>query len=57
MEINIKDIIKNIPEDLENNEEILRYIYIKLGNIFSYNRDYLYATDSRFSKDIMTQKM
>ena len=30
MEINIKDIIKNIPEDLENNEEILRYIYIKL---------------------------
>lgn len=52
MEINIKDIIKNIPEDLENNEEILRYIYIKLGNIFSYNRDYLYATDSRFSKDI-----
>ena len=56
MKINIKEIINKIPKDLKSNEEILRYIYLELGNIFSYNRDYFYVSDSRFTKDIYEEE-
>lgn len=52
MKINIKRMIDTIPENVESNEEILRYVYQKIGNIFTYNRDYLYVPDFRFSKDM-----
>lgn len=52
MKINIKEIIDNIPKDVKSNEEILRYIYLELGNRFSYNRDYFYVLNPTSSKDI-----
>lgn len=57
MKINIKEIINNIPKDVKSNEEILRYIYLELGNKFSYNRDYFYVFDSRFTKDIYEDEL
>ena len=51
MKISIEKIIKEIPENLTPREE-LRYLYLKLGNIFSYNRDFLNSKDYRQIKRI-----
>lgn len=52
MKINISDIINNIPEGLEGIERV-RYVYLKLGELFSYNRDYLNVEMDRRAKEDM----
>lgn len=41
MEINIKQMIDNMPQNLTDIEKI-RYIYINFGQLFAYNRDFIY---------------
>lgn len=41
MEINIKQMIDNMPPNLSDIEKI-RYIYISFGEMFAYNRDFIY---------------
>lgn len=51
MKISIKQIKKEMPDDLTPIEKV-RYIYLKLGNIFSYNRDFLNITNYKILEDI-----
>ena len=44
MKVSIKRILEEMPENLEDIEKV-RYLYLKLGEILSYNRDYLYVPD------------
>ena len=41
MKISINEILENMPKNLTDIEKV-RYIYLALGNIFSYDRDYMY---------------
>ena len=44
MKISIKKIIDEIAKNEDfTDEELIRVLYIKLGEIFAYNRDFLYA--------------
>lgn len=51
MKISIKTILEEMPKDLSDIEKV-RYIYLKLGEIFSYNRYYLTEENSRYLRDI-----
>lgn len=51
MKISIKKIIENMPKDLTNIEKV-RYIYLKIGNIFAYQREYLNIVDYRAIRDM-----
>jgi len=51
MKISIDQIKKEMPEGLEPIEKV-RYLYLRLGNILSYNRDYLNIENITILKDI-----
>ena len=51
MKISINNILKNMPNNLSDLEKV-RYIYIEIGKIFSYNRDFLYVSNYRILDDI-----
>ncbi len=51
MKISIEEIIKNSPQNLEPLEQV-RYFYLQLGNILSYNRDYLNISNPTILRDI-----
>ncbi|MCI8411686.1 MAG: hypothetical protein HFJ40_04525 [Clostridia bacterium] len=51
MKISIKTIFEEMPKDLSDLEKV-RYIYLELGQIFSYNRYYLTEDNSRYLRDI-----
>lgn len=51
MKISINDILSNMPENLSNIEKV-RYIYLQIGKIFSYEREYLYTQDFRVANDM-----
>lgn len=56
MKISINKILENIPKDLTDIEKA-RYIYLQIGNINSYNREFLYITDSRFITDAYRERI
>lgn len=60
MKSSIEQMLKEIPENLTPKEE-LRYLYLKLGNIFSYNREFLnsrnYRQIRRIYNDFITTYM
>ena len=51
MKISIKRILEEMPKNLSDIEKV-RYVYLKLGEIFSYNRYYLTEDNSRYLRDI-----
>ena len=46
MKISVKKILGDMPKDLTDIEKV-RYIYLSLGNMFSYDRDYMYLGRER----------
>lgn len=57
MKINIKDIIDSMPTDFNDIEKI-RYIYISLGEMFSYNRDFMYKNlNEKTQKEIYDEEV
>ena len=46
MKISVKKILEDMPKDLTDIEKV-RYIYLSVGNIFSYDRDYIYLGRER----------
>lgn len=47
MKVSIDKILENMPKNLTDLEKV-RYLYLKMGDIFSYNRDFLYIDDYRY---------
>lgn len=56
MKISIEQIKKEMPDNLTAIEEV-RYIYLKLGNIMAYNRDFLNITDYRVIKNLYSNSI
>ena len=46
MKISVKKILEDMPKDLTDIEKV-RYIYLSVGDIFSYDRDYIYLGRER----------
>ena len=46
MKIRVKKILEDMPKDLTDIEKV-RYIYLSVGDIFSYDRDYMYLGRER----------
>lgn len=44
-------MVQNMPKGWSALEQV-RYLYLQLGNVFSYNRDYLHVTDPRILREI-----
>lgn len=51
MKVSVQKILKEMPDNLSGIEK-LRYLYLELGNVFSYNRKYLYIKGERELKDM-----
>lgn len=56
MKVSVISIIENMPKSLTNIEKV-RYIYLEIGKIFSYNIEYIHCVDNRFAKDIYDEKI
>jgi hypothetical protein len=56
MIVNIKEIIKQIPDELSDIERV-RYLYLKCGELFAYNRDYIYSDINGKSKELYEEKV
>lgn len=54
MKVSINKILENMPKNLTDLEKV-RYIYLKMGDIFSYNRDFLYIDDYRYVNDMYNE--
>ena len=55
MNFNINEIISQIPEDMSDIEKI-RDIYLKCGELFTYNRDYIYSDLLGVSGDLYEEQ-
>ena len=55
MNFNINEIINEIPDDMSDIEKI-RYIYLKCGELFTYNRDYIYSDSLGTSRGIYEEE-
>lgn len=56
MKVSIISIIENMPKNLTDIEKV-RYIYLEIGKIISYNVEYRHCIDTRFAKDIYDEKI
>lgn len=56
MKVSIISIIENMPKNLTDIEKV-RYIYLEIGKIISYNIEYRHCIDTRFAKDIYDEKI
>lgn len=56
MKVSIISIIENMPKNLTDIEKV-RYLYIEIGKIISYNVEYRHCIDTRFAKDIYDEKI
>ena len=56
MRVSIIDIIENMPKNLTDIEKV-RYLYLEIGNIISYNVEYRHYIDTRFAKDIYDEEI
>ena len=54
MKVSIDRILENMPNNLTDLEKV-RYIYLKMGDIFSYNRYFLYINDYRYVNDMYNE--
>ena len=55
MNFNINEIISQIPEDMSDIEKI-RDIYLKCGELFTYNRDYIYSDLLGVSRELYEEQ-
>ena len=51
MKFDIKEIINNMPKNLSDIEKV-RYIYLNCGELFAYDRDYIYSGLGKTSQEI-----
>ena len=56
MKISIISIIENMPKNLTDIEKV-RYLYLEIGKVISYNIEYIYSIDTRYAKDIYNEKI
>lgn len=55
MKYSIKEIIEQMPENLSDIEKV-RYIYLKCGELFAYDRDYIYSGLGETSTEIYERR-
>ncbi|MBQ2938256.1 MAG: hypothetical protein IJE05_05220 [Clostridia bacterium] len=56
MKVSIISIMENMPKDLTDIEKV-RYLYLEIGKVISYNVEYIYSIDTRYAKDIYDEKI